>query len=173
MITNFFFFYFKLIKHCESIFDSSNAPSKFHLVKVHVPKSWLSNLVEDAADSREYLDVNSLEKEDAKYSDDDLVMDVLPKSTRFQTKVSLNSFADNSDYFTNDFYDESIEQEIALYIQRNSKINLISMCLDTFSDKYREEFILNLVSIFFVTIFSLNQVEISKKNYLTLINYER
>lgn len=118
-----------------------------------MPKSWLRNLIKDKAESpAECFDENSIEREDIQYSDDDLVMDVLPKSTRFQTKVSLNSFAhsnlDNLDCLTSEFFDESIDQEIALYIQKNSKINLVSMCLDTSSDKYTQDFILKIVSIF-------------------------
>lgn len=101
------------------------------------------------------LDEDTFETVDPKNLDDDLVMDVLPKSTRFRAKVSLSSFTqfnlDNSDDLSNEFFDDSTEQEVVLYIQKNSKLSLVSMCLDTSSDKYRPEFIVNIVSLFLIT----------------------
>ncbi|RNA41981.1 hypothetical protein BpHYR1_031521 [Brachionus plicatilis] len=135
-----------LIEHCEPVNELLDTPSGCHLVKVYLPKRWLSHLIKEPNESSsQNLDENSFEIVDKKNSNDDLVMDILPKSTRFRTKISLSSFTQfNTDYsndLTNEFFDDGIDQEIALYIQKNSKLSLVLMCLDSMSDKYTKDFI--------------------------------
>ncbi len=76
--------------------------------------------------------------------DDDLVMDVLPDTTRFTTMISVNKInldmLDQDDRLNiNDEFDdaESVTQmeKITMYVQKNSRLKLVLLSLDSASSK--------------------------------------
>ena len=110
--------------------------------------------------------------------DDDLVMDVLPDTTRFTTMISVNKInldmLDQDDRLNiNDEFDdvESVQQmeKITMYVQKNSRVKLVLLSLDSASSKeiYQiDNLIRNVIKNLFL-IFFINNKKI--KNQLTEI----
>jgi hypothetical protein len=159
-------------------------PSGCQLVKINIPKSLLNSLSstahltrptagtddDDHDDDLSMVDVNELmsnsfiindpaannEEEEA---EEELVMDGLPKHTRFTTNVAIETLSerlataiveDTSDdfFFDNDSGNngDSLEQ-IAVYVQKNSHLKLVLLSRATQSEHYRLNNILPIVSV--------------------------
>lgn len=153
------------MEKCVKVNESLTLPSGCHLVKLNISKRLLNRLIKESNVSDYYannkLDEESNEFEDLNITNDlpsneDLVMDVLPESTRFNTTVSLNSFPnDLIDEFDlensadSDFFDTESDElcQVTAYVQKNSRLKLILLSLDTNKDQYDLDNLIRIVNI--------------------------
>lgn len=116
-------------------------------------------LNESSAASRENDDEN-----------DDLIMDTLPETTRFTTTISMSSIdafgidlentVQEDDLIDDDVVDHSPSlehskqqqvqvqtQQLAMYVQKNSRLKLVLLSTDMSKDKYEIDNLIRIVSI--------------------------
>lgn len=135
-------------------------PSGCYLLKIHLPKRLLNRLLKEASSNLNTSDSSSetdsiLEETNKASSEGDLTMDVLPESTRFTTTVSINSFGleNNSSLNENDCIEddpgEALEDlhQVTLYVQKNSRLKLVLLSLETSKEQFELESTIRIVII--------------------------
>ena len=144
-----------MLDKCERVNDSLSLPSGCFLVKVYLPKRLLNRLINESTEFNRVYTQSSSESidkltEEIAEEESDLVMDILPETTRFHTTVSISSIQNElqTDILqdTSEFYENDTEQEIAVYVQKNSRLKLVLISLDTNKEQYEHENIIRIVS---------------------------
>ena len=165
-------------------------PSGCHLVKINVSKRLLDRLTFDSLSvssstrkrasllSTPTNEYDMIESEFDEFGEDyprpnsraannndedDLVMDILPETTRFTTLVSINKInvdlLDDDHLNINDDYDDQDEsepmQQLIMYVQKNSRLKLVLLSLDSVSREHYQDdnLIRNVIKKFTLHIF--------------------
>ena len=174
------------MENCVTLNEELTLPSGCHLVKININKRLFDRLYNDSSsvhkistneNNSDNLDSDSIrlnepcvvsrENDD---ENDDLIMDILPETTRFTTTVSMSSIdafgidlentVQDDDLIEDDLdvnYSPKLEhsskqvvqttQQLAMYVQKNSRLKLVLLSVDMSKDKYEIDNLIRIVSI--------------------------